>query len=111
FQLTPATPADIVLAPSPARLTVAWPTNQRGALWLADASGGLLDLTLWMSRSLGTHSFLMPALAPGEWRLLRVRSMADWLSLAERDTAQTLATVTLAPADNKSINAEPASPQ
>jgi hypothetical protein len=111
FRLTPDTPADVVLAPSPARLTVNWPAKQRGALWLADASGGLIDLTLWMSRSLGSHAFVLPALAPGEWRLLRVASTADWLSLAERDSATTLARVTLGPADDKSISVETASPQ
>jgi hypothetical protein len=105
FRLSPDTPASVVLAPAPARLAVTWPAAQRGALWLADADGGLVDLTLWMSRSLGSHAFVIPALAPGEWRLVRVASVADWLNLAERGSATTLATVTLAPADDKSINA------
>ena len=64
-----------------------------------------------MSRSLGSHTFVLPALAPGEWRLVRVASVADWLNLAERGSATTLAVVTLAPADDKSINAGTVSPQ
>lgn len=83
YRVTPGESADLILPAAPAELQVLSlpPVNRLSTLWLVSQDGRLVDVTAYIQRGSETAMLVIPAVAPDQWKLVRVSSLADWVAL------------------------------
>jgi hypothetical protein len=103
-----AGPATLMLPALPASLQVLSlpPINRMAALWLVSDDGRLIDVSPYVTSSGGTAVLRVPAVAPSHWKLVRVASLADWVTLTNGSASllSPIVDVTLNPGDKKTVN-------
>jgi hypothetical protein len=102
FKMAPDSKAEVVtLNDATAALHITGSAKDRSALWLVDSEGDAVDLSRWMTRS---ESFLLPALAAGAWKIVRVGTLADWIALGQGGSLAPVAEISLGAGERKSID-------
>jgi hypothetical protein len=105
-QLAPGPNADVVLLPLSGTLHVVLPDKMSGSLWLSGGGGGLVDLSRWLSRSAGARTLELPALAEGNWKLIRILTLGDWIAAGEGRDPLPLGEATVKAGEVQSIRVE-----
>jgi hypothetical protein len=105
FRIMSGTPTDVTFTTNPGRVNVAWQSSA-GPLWLLDGDGGAIDLTPWMARSVPARAFVIPALAPGAWKFVRLRTLGDWIAIGQGGSPAAVAELTLKPGEEKTVNVD-----
>lgn len=103
-RLSSGTVSDVTVSARSGSLRISWPKHFAGSLWLADAEGGVVDLSRWFAQGASARSFELPALAAGRWKVIRVLTLADWVALGNGNDPAPLAAVTLDAGNRKSID-------
>ncbi len=103
--------ATLVLPANPATLRVtSLPAIDRfSGLWLVSPDGRMIDVSPYLPRLPGPVAFTIPALAPEEWKLVRVSSPSEWMALTTGGGAlAAIVDVTLRPDERKTMDLEKA---
>lgn len=108
YRVMPGQATELILPAGLAELRIQSlpPVNRLSSLWLVARDGRLVDVSGFMRPNGNTATLEIRALAPDEWRLVRVASLADWAALAggASSSLRTLARVSLEPGQRKTID-------
>jgi hypothetical protein len=84
FRVVAGDPARLVLPSNPATLIVrSLPEMDRfSGLWLMSRDGRIIEVSSYAPRLPGAVTLTIPALAPDQWKLVRVSTLAEWMALS-----------------------------
>ena len=111
YRVLAGEPARLVLPASPATLRVtSLPAIDRfSGLWLVSPDGRMVDVSPYVPRLPGPVALTIPAIAPEEWKLVRVSSPSEWMALTTGAGAlAAIVDVTLTPDERKTVDLEKA---
>jgi hypothetical protein len=114
YRFVPGETKDLVLPQRPAELRILSlpPVDRLSMLWLVSDDGRLVNVSRYLRPGADSYALTIPALAPGDWTLVRVSSINSWTSLTRGEVSAlpAIAAVSLRPGQAKSIDLRDSAP-
>jgi hypothetical protein len=108
FRIAGGSPAVFALPARPASVQVLGlpPLPRKASLWLTSEDGRGIDVSPYLRSDESTASLVIPAVAPGRWRLVRAGSVAEWLMLTTGAARMlpAIAVIALEPGEQRTID-------